>query len=365
MATGRMVAVIGAPGTRRLAALVALLIVAGCGDGGDVSVGAPPADDWVPVRVRGRIEQHETGWRLCPGGAAPCWEVVDGGDLVAADVVVEGAWRDGRIRLTSEPETPPPHAVTRTFPNPCPDAVGMGGENGDQSVLDRATAYGERHRDQFAGLWLARPGPVVVVAFTAAAERHRAALDHPSICVTDEGFRYPQAELEAIQREIGESGWPMNSSGIDTLGNVVTISFDTIDKALEDQIGRRWGDRVRVDAMVVVLEGGAERLEQEPSPTEIPILTGRRGAASMHALGRFTLRYDDEGDCIYLDGSDGRITPVWRHGTKALRDPVRVVNGEGEVIARVDRPFETGGGFTDRTNRDDPRACGGTGMWVM
>lgn len=364
---------ITAVGVSSLLLVVAFVSVRGASDEGPVSgiggdgtsaIGAS-ADHWVPVRVRGRIEQHEDGRRLCPGGVAPCWVIVGGAGVQSGDVMVEGEWQDDRIRLTGESTPPPPPAVSADFPNPCPDAIGMGGENGDQSVLERATAYGQQHPDQFAGLWLARPGPVVVIAFTGEGERHRASLDDPSICVTDDGFRYPQAELEHVQQEIGASGLPMNGSSLETVENVVAVAFDVVDQRLREEIEARWGDRVRIDAIIEVMTGDLHQLEREPSSEEIPVLAGRRGAGSMAALGRFVLRYDLDGDCLYLEANDERITPVWRYGSKGLREPVRVVNGEGEVIVRVNESFETGGGFTLKLDQKDPLSCGGTQTFVM
>jgi hypothetical protein len=148
--------------------------------------------------------------------------------------------------------------------------------------------------------------------------------------------------------------------------NVVELNFDQIDPRLQDEVAARWGDRVRAVASVEVLAGTVDLLAPPPpGGDEIAIRTGWRGAGSMAALGTFTLGYDADLDCVYLQAGGDRVMPVWRFGTRALRDPVRVVDGDGNVIGEVGDRLELGGGMGLAPDADDPMACGSTETWVM
>jgi hypothetical protein len=356
----------------RRVAIAAVLVLAACGSDPTTTETTGTADATVvPVRARGSID----GGRFCPAGQPPCWTIDGGAEAADGFVDVEGEWRrsdDGEsIRLTGMPVAVDDDV---TFPNPCPDAVPMGGENGDEAAVGRAQAYAATIPDEYASAWLARPGPVFVVAVTRDAERHQAALGEPSVCFTDDGFRFTEAELTQVQEELGqradewaENGWVAQSWGVEGPANHVTIEFETIDARLRDEIEERWGDRVAVEAWVEVLEGTVDALDAPAvGDDEIPISTGSRGGAHMDALGRFTLGYDADLDCVYLDAGGERIMPVWQHGARALRDPVRVVDGNGEVIVEVGAAFETGGGNTPLPEDGEDRlACGADSAWVM
>ncbi len=376
-------------------AAVLAVAMAACGPGGEVApveplaqeTGAAPtttaaAPARVRVRVHGRVERHGDGLRVCPGGQPPCWSLTatPGVELGEGYANLEGTWQ--AEHLTAEAHSP---AVMpgRDYTNPCGARAGVlrGPRSGDVIVSQATSAavreYAGTIPDAYVGEWLHHTGPVLVVAVTRDADTHQAELSRragPGVCVTDEGFRYTHAELDAVRTAIfferrsdwTARDWTLHTGSISPVTNRVELDFDQIDQRLVSEIAQTWGDRVVARAAIEVLEGTVDVVAPPPpGPDEIVIKTGPRGALSHLVAGRGTLRYDLEQDCVYVDsGRPGRTIPTWPHGTRALRDPVRIVDGYGRVIVEVDKEFEFGGsGSAPRP--DEPLPCGGTITWSM
>jgi hypothetical protein len=348
------------------AAFLLVAMLASCGN-------EPPAerrdDDGVPVRVRGSLEGSDGGWRLCPASTPPCWDVAASSAAApeaGEDIVAEGRWLEGNtIRLDGVERS-----VGAGFPNPCPDAKATS----EEDVPADVRAYLDSIPDEFAGTWLARPGPVQVVAVTGHAARHQAAL--PGVCVTEDGFEHTEAELreagdEAVARVPAwtAAGWTFAQGYDEVTRNRYVVHFDVVDHRLVDEVERRWGGRVVVEGNVEILEGTVDDVELPTSPpSEITIDTVDRGGMHMAALGTFVLRHDVAGDCLYLEaGLDGRrLKPVWPFGSYAVREPIRVLDARGEILATVDQPFDAGGGLSPQgPAADDPLTSGADQSWVM
>lgn len=353
------------------------LFVSGCGDEESVDAGGRGGgrgDERVSVRVVGLVERADGAWRVCLDGDGPCWPVDAGGrSLDEGPATLTGTWDGASLVLTAAPEA---REGDTTFPNPCPDVQPMSGTNGDDDVLSAVQEYVSSIPEDFAGSWLARPGPVFVVAVIDDVDRHRAALASRvdrGVCVTSDGFRWSEVDLRKVQREISEqaerwraTGYGMTFSSVDVVGNVVEVGFDRIDAALRDDISDRWGERVTPRGVIEVLEAEiADLPEREVGSDEIRIETSDLGSAHMDALGRFVLRYDADSDCVYFEADGERVKPVFPYGWRALRDPVRVLDGRGVVLAQVDQEFEVGGGNGRAPSSDDPLACGAMKTWIM
>lgn len=360
-------------------ALALTLLLAACGGDGDTGPnegGQPPSTVEpgrpVPVRVIGAIEETDEGWLLCPGAVAPCWPVVDEPDAGtrSGSVVATGTWDRDTIDLdTVEPGPGEGSGLT----NPCLEE----GHQPDEAWQDDEAFddYVESIPEQVAGVWLA--DDVLVMAVTDDVEGHRAALDDRGIqgvCVADLGFEHTLAELDSTLEEMSQrwpswadEGWVVLSGSVDVAENRVVVAFDEIDQGLRDEIETTWGDRVEIRANVEVLDGPVEQLELPPADNAITVATQPRGSGGMDALGRFTLRFDAGRGCLYLEASDGsRTKPIWPFGYRALPDPVRVVDGRGEVVAVVDQQLELGGGSGQvLPDSDDPTDCGATTVWVI
>jgi hypothetical protein len=369
----------------RLAAIVtcvALLVVA-CGDDDGASSPdrttphdadlTPDEGTGVAVRVDGTLEQTSTGWQICPGGFGPCWPVVDDGglDLSQDAVAAEGTWREQTISLTTiEPRTVEP----AEFPDPC--------EGEDLGPFDDGIAGGpvaiRTSTPDLAAMWFTSDQRTLVVVVNDEVDQVRDRLradGHQGVCVADLGFEHSLSDLEAAQQEVADRwdewaalGWATTSSTIDQRSNQVVASFDEIDQRLRDELAEApWGALVQVDAIVEVLDGTVDDLALPTSGREVPITTQPRGAAGMGALGRFTLRYDVDGDCLWLETEEGdRVKPIWPAGTTALRDPFVVLDGRGQPIVAIGQEIETGGGFGQiLPGSDDPTDCGATEVWVI
>ena len=74
----------------------------------------------------------------------------------------------------------------------------------------------------------------------------------------------------------------------------------------------------------------------------------------------FTLRYDAQLDCIYLETPNGRVKPIFFDGTIAYRNPVRIVSPDGSESFKVDQSYVGGGGYFGKVRAGDPNACGAT-----
>ncbi len=184
----------------------------------------------------------------------------------------------------------------------------------------------------------------------------------------------PLEELESVLEDAaerwpdwGDEGWVVLSGTIDIGTGRVVIAFDEIDPRLRDEVESTWGETIDIRANVEVLDGTVDLLELPPEPGEIPIATQPRGSAGMGDSGRFTLRYDEQLDCMWFEDEDGaRVKPIWPHGFRAQPDPVRVLDGAGRDLAAAGQSFEVSGGFGRvLPDSDDPTDCGATEVFVI
>lgn len=360
------------------AVLLITLVTVACGDDGagrsdpePPDATAPPGPS-VPVRVTGSLHGTEEGVLLCPGSVAPCWPVVGDTEVDATGelVVVTGEWDRDSIRVDAVDPGPEPGF---DFTNPClPD-----GDSADEVWQDSAAfdEYAASIPEHLAGVW--RDEGMLVVAVTADKGHHRAELDRlgvEGVCVADLGFDHTLVELEAAIEDMaerwpawGERGWVVLSGSIDVSANQVLIAFDQIDQELRDEIESTWGDLVEIRSNVEVLDGPVDQLEVPGHPDEITIATQPRGAGGMDALGHFTLRFDDERECLWLEDEEGaRVKPIWPHGFRALPGPARVLDGRDEVVAVADGDLEIAGGYGQvLPDSDDPADCAAESVWVI
>jgi hypothetical protein len=339
-----------------------------------------PEPEGALVAVVGVVHEERGALEVCEAGTECAGEIVTGVELrdlpggadgISDRVRLTGRY-DGRTLTVTEPvESAGPSAVdTIALPVPCPEPEGGWPQRfpTDPGALD---AYIAAHRDEFAGRWNA-PG-VPVLAFTGDADAHAAAIAavwDAAVCVT--GLRFSEDHIMAAYEElVVHAQWPsgtLRGAGVDTVDNVLRIDFWRTDQATLDAIEQGWGDAVEVHAFLVVLDRPVTELPAAPppGPDEIPIVTADQpSSVSMDALGTFTLHYDADGDCIFftpVGADDVRVQPIWPYGTRALRDPVRIVDADGGLVLRDGDTFSVGGGEVGPP-REEP-ICGATSTWV-
>jgi hypothetical protein len=97
-----------------------------------------------------------------------------------------------------------------------------------------------------------------------------------------------------------------------------------------------------------VLVGCSSSDDGEAGPTLVT-QPADRSPNGEDAEVRGIVRYDTDGDCVFLGSLDEetRMLPVWPHGYSARTkdDKVRILNGDRDVVAEEGDTIRTNGGF--------------------
>jgi hypothetical protein len=163
-----------------------------------------------------------------------------------------------------------------------------------------------------------------------------------------------------------ERGISLSGSWLDVVENQVVYQADAIDAPTLAQLAREAGDSIQV---VAFIELSQHALEQMPVPAprgDVSLVTSKtRSGAGMAALGRFTIHYDAELRCVYLDAQGERLLPVWPFGYWATASPLRVFDYDDNVVAEAGATIEMGGGQVDAQHiRTTTNTCGAKTAWV-
>jgi hypothetical protein len=87
--------------------------------------------------------------------------------------------------------------------------------------------------------------------------------------------------------------------------------------------------------------GESSTATEESEVGELPTSDLRSG---MDALYEGRLAGNDESGCVWLVGSDGRLTVIWPQGFSVRWEPLRVYRPDGELLARKGDVARMGGG---------------------
>jgi hypothetical protein len=357
--------------TRHLvpAALVLSLMLAACGAGpgaagpSTVAQGPEPtradtagvlvvATGTITTAPDGSTELCPPGWiQPCPGirveseVAIPEVPMVsltgryDGARIVVSDAVA-GEWAD---------------AATIDFTTPCEEL--REGEGAPQApdaavvAVDRVVA---KRNAEVGGSWWDRENGVYTVWLVGDPQPHRGAVEAAAgdmpVCVIG-GAEWTQKELNEAQRKAARMLAPTDMlwhASTDTLGNRSLVVVEAIDQEGLDDLERRFGGRVEVDSFIELVEDDLSDLpDPVPAhPGNLVLLTPpTRFGGGMMALGQFTLRFDRERRCTYLDGNGERMIAIWPFGFSADAGPARVYDFDGNVVLRQGDSFEIAGGW--------------------
>ena len=122
-------------------------------------------------------------------------------------------------------------------------------------------------------------------------------------------------------------------------------------------VARAW--RLMAGIALTVLVGCSSSDDGEAGPTLVT-QPANRSPNGEDAEVRGIVRYDPEGDCVFLGslGEETRLLPVWPYGysTRTKDVKVRILNGDGDVVATEGDTIRTNGGFHALPQNADP--CG-------
>jgi hypothetical protein len=258
-----------------------LVVLAGCGDtdAGPVTAGGAPADDRRLTASTTVLESEGHGPQLCLGGVMDSyppqcggpdivgwdWEAVEGEEAANGTTwgtyTVVGTWDGTRFTLTEPPGPPTPgERRPMDLSTPCPPPAG-GWAVVDPTRLDgQAAALEHAHaQPDFAGAWLDQsinpasatgsseemndPAKLVLnLRFTGDLARHEAEAREAwggALCVS--GATRSIADLEAVQRELGDQEGTLSSS-IDVTRGVVELAVMVAEPEWRRSLDERYGE---------------------------------------------------------------------------------------------------------------------------
>ena len=263
----------------------------------------------------------------------------DGVRIEVSDVVA-GEWAD---------------AATIDFTTPCEELRdGEGGPQAPDAAVVAVNRVLAKRNAEVGGSWWDRANGVYTVWLVGDPQPHRSAVESAAgempICVIG-GAEWTQRELNEAQRKAVRMLAPTGmlwQAYTDTLGNRSLVTMEAIDQEALDHIERRLGGRVEVDSFIELVEDDLSDLPDpvpaHPGDLVIPTVPTRFGGGMM-ALGRFTLKFDRERRCVYLDGNGERTIAIWPFGYSADARPVRIFDFDGNVVLRRGDGFEIAGGW--------------------
>ena len=135
---------------------------------------------------------------------------------------------------------------------------------------------------------------------------------------------------------------------------------------------RRWhngsvlrGQRLRVLATAVAfLLGAACSNDSTVATSPVPTVKGD-GFHQLAGLDGLRLAGDADRECVWAEAANGtRIAIVWPKGFRAAFDPVRLIDGEGDVVASEGDLLGLGGGWNAPQAEDRCGLTGGTRTFV-
>ncbi|MEM7337482.1 MAG: hypothetical protein AAF467_02475 [Actinomycetota bacterium] len=254
----------------RLAILAVMLVAASCGRTTDdasntIEAGPVVADgEGLAVRIAGVVE----GELLCPGGRRPCVPF-DGAIEPDAD---GAAWVSGRIVdgvLTIDDQQPLPSDVpVRDYANRCADDDI--GEPPPGEMLEELYEGLAERPPGFVDLWDSEDG---VLHLGISGDPAEAELFLDGLGIADQvcivtGFPHPDADLESVQREVGElainAGYENFGSSRDGWEGTVSIDLPRFDAAFRsqlDNLSEVSGVPIEARASVEVLDGTLDDYE--------------------------------------------------------------------------------------------------------
>lgn len=386
----------------RAALVVVALALAACGDAAPAATSGASAaptsgqtgaavDRGVAVVLRGvPVKSGDGAVEWCPGFPADddaCPGITVTGlsdrDRVALDgpprpMRIDGVYDGVTLTATGSPEPfalpseDPPILCRDLRGTPDPDPGLDGGGNMDPDASAAITRYTRTIPDRYAGTWWNSDTQVMTVWLTGDdVGEHRSALteavgDRGTVCVAG-GARWTLRELQTASDRAFEIAIDADllpwGAGVHESGNVAEVEVERSDPATLERIAAVTDGAVDVRAFLSVRDATLADLPEPSQRGDIVLETDdRRGGPGMAALGSFTVRFDAQRQCVYGEMGTDRVGIVWPFGYYAKRDPVRVFDADGMLVARAGDVLSSGGGESDRSG---PPVCATDHTWVV
>jgi hypothetical protein len=284
---------------------------------------------------------------------------------------VSGRFDGSKLSPTSA--EPTQLADPPSYRNACAEfQQSVAGQNPSDRMLADVAAVIEGEAQRVAGHWWDRQRQTMVIAVKGDASefgnRVRERFPKSRICVQQ--ARFSESELEQARaradRILRDSGVAWSSSSIDVVRNRVVYDADVLDAPTLARLNQELGDAVRVLAFLQLSEHAIHQLPAAPPRGDVDLVKETsRSAASMAALGRFSVHYDAVQRCVYLqDGSGERLLPVWPFGYWATAKPFMVYDYDDQPVARHDEVIEFGGGGVEIRHIRATNTCGAKTAWI-
>lgn len=276
-------------------------------------------------------------------------------------------------KLSSSKAEPSTLAAAPSYRNACAEfQAPMAGENPNERLSADVAAVLAEQAQRVAGHWWDMQRQTMVIAVTGDAtevtERVRAQYPKSRICI--QRARFSEQELEQARaradRILKDGGVIWSSSSIDVVTNRVVYDAEVLDAPTLAKMEQELKDTVFVNAFIRLPEHALEQLPVAPKRGDVELVTETtRSAASMAALGRFSVHYDPALRCVYLEGATGqRLLPVWPFGYWATSNPFVVYDYDDQPVTSPGAVLEFGGGGVDVQHVKAPNRCGAKTAWL-
>ncbi|MGA7228250.1 MAG: hypothetical protein WBZ45_08590, partial [Acidimicrobiia bacterium] len=289
---------------------LALILLAACGGGPiggsttTTEVSTPSDGPGVDIAAVGTVVEDGRGLVLCPNDASGCPSLpLTGSPLpeVGDQVRLTGHYDGDHLSVSLiEPWEPdvfgplPPCTGNTNLIQP-PEEVSQ--------TLDDVLPEVE---DRLAGIWVS-DGQLVVGLTGAddAASDEIGAID--GICVVT-GYEYTDVVLQSLVTDeidpwLADRGvYFLNAQEQPIPEPQITYEGDAVDSATVELLTEQYGDLVKVNAFITVIDAPVSDLPAQqpfvPGDIEIPT-AGMRFGAGMAALWQGPIEYDEDLNCLY------------------------------------------------------------------
>jgi hypothetical protein len=339
------------------------------------------------VVITGTFARRDDGVEICPGThVAACAGIRVQGTIDEQWLSRPGqvsVWRvagvyDGSVLVLEGAAQATPLGRAPDYRNPCPEyqralVARERAPNADERSMSGVQEFVGAHAPRVAGHWWDAERQTIVVWVTGdpteLQKSLRARAPSARICVKGHA-EYSEQQLEAARARadaiLAENAIAWSSSSLDVVENRVVYQAEAVDSETLARLAAETGRAVRVVAFIEARDRRAAALPTPPPRGDVELVTQTmRSAASMMALGKFSIHYDAELRCVYLKGQDERrVLPVWPFGFWATSDPLQVFDYDGNVVAQAGVQLDFGGGNVDLQHVATKNACGSQAAFV-